>query len=118
MALVLALLTTAGLLTLAGPGSAEADSCAGRKVRTLFFSTGSVHVYKRGRWVCAVTVAKRKGIRTWMPVSVQARGSRAVVREGLFKSRVESDIVHAGRRCVWVKGEAGRGRVSKGWILC
>jgi len=26
--------------------------------------------------------------------------------------------VHAGQRCVWVKGRVGRGSVSKGWILC
>ncbi len=118
VALGLAVLTAAGLLTVAGSGSAESASCTGRKVRTLSFSTGSVHVYKRGRWVCAVTVAKSQDTYQWMSVSVQARGNRPVIRRELAKDRVESDIVHAGRRCVWVESTVGESGVSKGWILC
>ncbi|MER6092675.1 hypothetical protein [Streptomyces bluensis] len=118
MALVLALLAASGLLVVAGPGSAEAASCAGRKVRTLPFSTGRVDVYKRGGYVCAVTVARKRGAAKWMSVSVQARGSRPVRREGKREERIGTGAVHAGRRCVWVKGAVSRGSTSSGWILC
>jgi ABC-type phosphate transport system substrate-binding protein len=77
MALGVAVLTAAGLLALVSPGSAAAaaSSCAGRKVRTLPFSTGSVHVYQRSGYVCAMTFPKTPGSRKKMSVSVQARGS-------------------------------------------
>ncbi len=119
-ALAMALLTASGLLVVAGPAAdAEAAGpCPGRKVRTLPFSTGSVQIHKRGGYVCAVTVAKKQGVRQWMSVSVRARGGRPVVDRGRFKYRAGPVTVHAGKRCVWVEGEVGRGSVSSGWILC
>ena len=59
-ALGLAVVTVAGALTVLGAGSAAADSCSGRKVRSLSFSTGTVHVHKSGGHVCAEVVAKRR----------------------------------------------------------
>ncbi|MGW0823653.1 hypothetical protein [Streptomyces sp. NPDC002845] len=115
----MAALTVSGLFVLSSPGTAEAASpCPGRKVRTLPFSTGSVQVFKRRGYVCAVTVAKKQGTRKWMSVSLRAWGGRPVVNEGWFKYRAGPVKVHAGRRCVWVEGEVGRGSVSSGWILC
>ncbi|GAA2276220.1 hypothetical protein GCM10010415_49870 [Streptomyces atrovirens] len=119
LALGLAVLTASGLLAVAAPDDAHAaSSCAGRKVRTLPFSTGSVVVYKRGGYVCAVTLTKKPGTKRKMSVSVQARGGRPVVDEGDFKYHAGPVTVHAGRRCVWVKGRVGGGSVSSGWILC
>ncbi|MFI2374244.1 hypothetical protein ACH5AO_04110 [Streptomyces sp. NPDC018964] len=119
LAPVLAALTVSGLLVVAAPADAHAAAyCAGRKVRTLPFSTGSVAVYKRGGYVCAVTLAEKPGTRRKMSVSVRARGGRPVVDEGDFKHHAGPVTVHAGRRCVWVKGKVGRGSVSSGWILC
>ncbi|MEU7468388.1 hypothetical protein AB0A94_07495 [Streptomyces sp. NPDC044984] len=119
LAPVLAVLTVSGLLVVAAPADAHAAAyCAGRKVRTLPFSTGSVAVYKRGGYVCAVTLAKNPGTRRKMSVSVRARGGRPVVDEGRFKHHAGPVTVHAGRRCVWVKGRVGGGSVSSGWILC
>ena len=118
-ALVLAVLTASGMLALASPGTAEAAApCSGRKARTLTFSTGEVHIYRRSNYVCAVTVPKRPGVRQWMSVSVRARGGRPVVDEGVFSKRAGPVTVHAGRRQVWVKGTVGRGSVSSGWIRC
>ncbi|MDQ0748624.1 hypothetical protein QF034_002855 [Streptomyces africanus] len=120
LALGLAVLTASGLLAVAAPGEAQAASasCPGRKVRTLPFSTGTVLVYKRGGYVCAVTVTKKPGVKQRMSVSVQARGSRPVVDEGRFAYHAGPVMVHAGRRCVWLKGRVGQGSVSSGWILC
>ncbi|MFI8202051.1 hypothetical protein [Streptomyces sp. NPDC085937] len=119
LALVLAVLTTSGLLAVAPAQAAEASAlCPGRKARTLPFSTGSVHVYKRGDYVCAVTVAKKGGVKRQMSVSVQARGGRPVVDEGRFAYHAGPVTVHVGRRCVWVKGRVGADSVSSGWILC
>ncbi|MFF5155629.1 hypothetical protein ACFY3N_05055 [Streptomyces sp. NPDC000348] len=119
LAPVLAVLTASGLLAVAAPADAHAAAyCAGRKVRTLPFSTGSVVVYKRGGYVCAVTLAEKPGTRRKMSVSVRARGGRPVVDEGKFKHHAGPVTVHAGRRCVWVKGRVGGGSVSSGWILC
>ncbi|WP_405540644.1 hypothetical protein [Streptomyces sp. NBC_00075] len=107
------------MLALMSPGSAEAASaCSGRKARTLTFSTGEVHIYRRSGYVCAVTLSKRPGVRQWMSVSVRARGGRPVVDEGEFSKRAGPVTVHAGRRHVWVKGTVGRGSVSSGWIRC
>ncbi|CAM5744287.1 hypothetical protein [Streptomyces afghaniensis 772] [Streptomyces afghaniensis] len=120
-ALGLAVLTASGLLAVAAPGEAQAAasaSCPGRKVRTLPFSTGTVLVYKRGGYVCAVTVTRKPGVKRKMSVSVQARGSRPVVNEGRFAYHAGPVMVHAGRRCVWLKGRVGQGSVSSGWILC
>ncbi|MER5832243.1 hypothetical protein ABT116_15700 [Streptomyces sp. NPDC002130] len=120
LALGLAVLTASGLLAVAAPGEAQAASvyCPGRKVRTLPFSTGTVLVYKRGGYVCAVTLTKKPGVKRKMSVSVQARGNWPVVDEGKYAHHAGPVIVHAGRRCVWLKGQVGRGKFSSGWILC
>ncbi len=120
LAIGTAVLTASGLFALASPGSAQAATsyCAGRKVRTLPFSTGSVQVYKRGGYVCAVTFPKTQGGRRTMSVSVQARGNRPVVDSGHFAHHAGPVTVHAGHRCVQVKGSVGSGSVNSGWILC
>ncbi|MCX4762315.1 hypothetical protein OG562_15285 [Streptomyces sp. NBC_01275] len=120
LVLAVAVLTASALLGLAAPASAEAASshCAGRKVRTLSFSTGSVQVYKRNGYVCAVTLPANPGGKKKMSVSVQARGNRPVKDEGRYSLRAGPVTVHAGHRCVWVKGAVGRGSISSGWILC
>ncbi|MFE1246414.1 hypothetical protein [Streptomyces sp. NPDC058735] len=121
LALGLAVLTASGLLALAAPGEAQAAasaSCPGRKVRTLPFSTGTVLVYKRGGYVCAVTRTKKPGVKRTMSVSVQARGNRPVVDEGRYARHAGPVTVHAGRRCVWLKGRVGAGTYSSGWVLC
>ncbi|MER7897017.1 hypothetical protein ABTX62_13090 [Streptomyces sp. NPDC096046] len=121
LALGLAVLTASGLLAVAVPGDAQAAAtalCPGRKVRTLPFSTGKVLVYKRGGYVCAVTLPKRTGGKRKMSVSVQARGNRPVVDAGTYGHHAGPVTVHAGRRCVWLKGQVGRGKFSSGWILC
>jgi hypothetical protein len=122
-ALVLALTTlvSSTLLVVAGPGVGDAGAaalCAGHKVRTLSFSTGRTVVYKSRGYVCAVTLAKRSGARRTMSVGVQARGSRAVVDSGRFTHHAGPITVHAGHRCVRVKGRVGSKSVSSGWILC
>ncbi|MBA2950407.1 hypothetical protein [Streptomyces himalayensis] len=120
-ALGTAVLTATVLLTLAGPGSGTAEAaalCPGRKVRTLPFSTGDVRVYKSRGYLCAVTFAKRPGTRKQMSVSVQARGSRPVRDSGRYTHHAGPVTVHAGHRCVWIKGAVGSGSVSSGWILC
>ncbi|MEU1402230.1 hypothetical protein ABZ471_07665 [Streptomyces sp. NPDC005728] len=106
---------------LAVPGTAQAAgdrSCGGREVRTLPFSTGTVHVYKRSGYVCAVTVPRDPGVKRVMSVSLQARGNRPVVDKGRYKYHAGPVTVHAGQRCVWVRGSVGRDSVSSGWILC
>ncbi|MFF0778622.1 hypothetical protein [Streptomyces sp. NPDC003720] len=121
LALGAAALAASGALALAVPGTAhaaQAGSCAGREVRTLPFSAGVVHVYKRNGYVCAVTVAKHPGARRLMSVSVQARGNRPVVDAGRFKHHAGPVTVHAGQRCVWVRGSVGRAAVSSGWFMC
>lgn len=120
LAVGLALLTASGLLAVAVPTEAQAAAsrCEGRKVRTYPFATGTLYVYKRGGHICAITVPKDPGRRQKMMVSVQAYRARAVVDEGQYSRRAGPVTVHAGHRCVWVKGKVGRGSVSKGWILC
>ncbi|MEV1020635.1 hypothetical protein [Streptomyces sp. NPDC050264] len=121
LTLVLTALVSATLLVVAGPGTGEARAaalCAGHKVRTLSFSTGRTVVYKSGGYVCAVTLAKRTGVRQTMSVSVQARGNRAVVDSGRFTHHAGPVTVHAGHRCVRVKGRVGSKSVASGWILC
>ncbi|MFG2308521.1 hypothetical protein ACGFS9_07495 [Streptomyces sp. NPDC048566] len=115
-----AVLVASAVLALVTPGTAQAapTSCSGRKVRTLSFSTGSVRVYKRGAYVCAVTVARKSGARTRMSVSVQPRGGRPVVDAGRFSHHAGPVTVHAGHRCVLFKGSVGSGSVNSGWILC
>ncbi len=119
VALGMAVLTASGLLALTAPGTAEAAAvCPGREVTTLPFSTGTVHVFRRGDYVCAYTAAKAPGAKRTMSVSVQARGNRPVVDKGRYTRRAGPVTVHAGHRCVRVKGAVGRGSVSSGWILC
>lgn len=120
LALGMAVLTTSGLLALAAPGDAQAaaSSCAGRKVRSFPFSTGSVEVYKRRGYVCAVTLPKKPGKRRYMMVSVQAYRLKPVVDEGQFTRRAGPRTVHVGNRCVRVKGAVGGGSYDSGWILC
>ncbi|MGW1723043.1 hypothetical protein ACWCQK_08965 [Streptomyces sp. NPDC002306] len=120
LALGMTVLAASGLLALAAPGSADAApaQCAGRKVKTVSFSTGAVHLYKRDGYVCAVTLPEHPGRRTAMSVSVQARGTRPVVDSGRYALRAGPVTVHAGHRCVRIKGAVGRGTVSTGWILC
>ncbi|MFI7503524.1 hypothetical protein ACIBVL_34640 [Streptomyces sp. NPDC049687] len=120
LAVGMAVLTTSGMLALAAPGDAQAASslCAGRKVRTLSFSTGSVRVYKSGDWICAYTVQRNPGPQRRISVSVQARG-HVPVRKTRKHARTSLPVrVYAGHRCVWVRGSVGRGSVSSGWILC
>lgn len=115
-----AVLTASGLMVLVGPaGDASAAAlCAGRKVRTLTFSTGFVDVHKKRGYVCAVTYPKRVGARRYMMVSVQARGNARVPNAGQFKKYAGPVRVHAGNRCVRIQGAVGSGSVSTGWILC
>ncbi|MFD8422629.1 hypothetical protein [Streptomyces sp. NPDC059466] len=119
-ALGLAVLTASGLLALVCPGSAQAASyCSGRKVRTVPFATGSVQLYRSGGYVCAVTVPKKQqSQKRPMSVSVQARGNRPVVDAGRFVHHAGPVTVHAGHRCVRIRGSVGSGSVSSGWILC
>ncbi|MFI6486542.1 hypothetical protein [Streptomyces sp. NPDC050564] len=120
LALGVAVLAASGLFALASPGSAQAATsyCSGHKVRTLPFSTGYVQVYKRSGYVCAVTFPRSQGSRKPMSVSVQARGNRPVVDSGRFVHHAGPVTVHAGHRCVRIKGSVGSGSVSTGWILC
>lgn len=119
VALGMAVLTASGLFALAAPGTAQAASvCPGREVATLPFSTGTVHVFRRGDYVCAYTAPKTAGAKRPMSVSVQARGNRPVVDKGRYTHRAGPVTVHAGHRCVRVKGAVGGGSVSSGWILC
>ncbi|WP_405972182.1 hypothetical protein OG496_22535 [Streptomyces sp. NBC_00988] len=119
VALGMAVLTTSGLLAFTAPGTAQAAAvCPGREAATLPFSTGTVHVFRRGGYVCAYTAPKNPGAKRRMSVSVQARGNRPVVDKGRYTRRAGPVTVHAGHRCVLVKGAVGGGSVSSGWILC
>ncbi|CUW28652.1 MULTISPECIES: hypothetical protein [Streptomyces] len=122
LALAAAVLAVSGAFALTATGTAQAagpaGGCAGREVKTLPFKTGVTHVYKRNGYICAVTVARTPGPLRTMSVSVQARGNRPVVDKGRFRQHAGPVTVHAGRRCVWIKGSVGRYSVSSGWILC
>ncbi|MFH8799414.1 hypothetical protein ACH4F6_07425 [Streptomyces sp. NPDC017936] len=117
-AAVLAVLIASALLPLTAPGSAEAASppCPGRKVRTVVFSTGAVHVYKNNGTICAYTLQRNPGTRKRMSVSVQARGHRARELTGSRTRRIGPIDVYAGHRWVLVKGSVGRGSGSSGWF--
>ncbi len=120
MALALAVLTAAGLLTLAGPtGSAEAvtPSCTGRKVRTLTFDAGTVRVYRKGtRYVCAVLVPKKRAGKKPSKAVLRIRPWRGEwVRNA--KHLAGPVTVHAGRRCVWIHARVGTKNYDSGWIL-
>ncbi|MER8017535.1 hypothetical protein ACIQ7S_04590 [Streptomyces griseoluteus] len=119
-ALGAAALSLSGAFALAAPGTAEAATggrCAGREVRALPFRTGTVHLYRSNGYVCATTVAKKSGSGLLL-VSVQARGNRPVTDQGRYRHHAGPVTVHAGHRCVKVRGAAGRGTVASGWILC
>ncbi|WP_234469943.1 MULTISPECIES: hypothetical protein [unclassified Streptomyces] len=119
VALGMAVLTASGLLALTAPGSAQAASvCPGREVETLSFSTGTVHVFRRGDYICAYTAPKTTGAKRTMSVSVQARGNRPVVDKGRYVRRAGPVTVHVGHRCVRIKGAVAGGSVGSGWILC
>ncbi|MET7988029.1 MULTISPECIES: hypothetical protein [unclassified Streptomyces] len=120
LALGLGVLAAAGLLAFVSAGSAQAapSFCSGRKVRTLSFTTGIVQVYRRGGYVCAVTLPEARGSRKRMSVSVQARGGRPVMDAGHFAHHAGPVTLYAGHRCVRIKGSVGSGSVSSGWILC
>ncbi|WP_284433582.1 hypothetical protein [Streptomyces sp. TUS-ST3] len=115
----LAVTAAAGMLAVAVPGHAHAaaTSCEGRKVRSFPFATGTVEVYKRGGYVCAITLPKRPGVRQYMMVNLRAYGLLPVEDSGKYKYRAGPVTVHAGQRKVWVKGQVGRGKYdSEGWI--
>ncbi|MFK4146323.1 hypothetical protein [Streptomyces sp. NPDC004065] len=117
----LAVLTGAVLLALALPATAQAapaTTCSGREVRALPFATGTVHVYKRAGYVCALTTPDHPGRRQAMSVTVQARGNRAVTDRGRYSYHAGPVTVHAGHRCVRVGGSVGGKAVRSGWILC
>ncbi|MEV6111157.1 hypothetical protein AB0L59_01240 [Streptomyces sp. NPDC052109] len=121
LALGAAVLAASGMFALVTSGSAQADTaggCAGREVRTLTFSTGVTHVYKQNGYVCAVTVARHPGRAQTMSVSVQARGNRPVVDQGRYVHHAGPVTVHAGHRCVWIKGYVSGQGINTGWILC
>ncbi|MFJ9181296.1 hypothetical protein [Streptomyces sp. NPDC102360] len=121
LAPALSVLVAAALLVLAGPtvtGVQAASLCGGHKARTLRFETGRTVLYKSSGYVCAVTYAKHTGARQTMSVSVQARGNRAVVDKGRYTRHAGPITVHAGHRCVRVKGSVGTKSVRSGWILC
>ncbi|MGW2958149.1 hypothetical protein ACWDGI_06615 [Streptomyces sp. NPDC001220] len=121
LALGAAVLAASGALALVAPAQAQAVTaadCAGRQVRTLPFATGTVHIYRQGGYVCAITLPRASGGKRMMSVSVQARGNRPVVDKGKYQFHAGPVTVHAGHRCVWVKGAVGRSSASSGWILC
>ncbi|MGY0486425.1 hypothetical protein [Streptomyces sp. WG-D5] len=121
LARALSLLLVSGLFVLAGPavsGAQAAAVCGGHHARTLRFETGRTVLYKNRGYLCAVTYAKRAGERRTMSVSVQARGNRAVVDKGRYTRHAGPVTVHAGNRCVRVKGSVGSKSVRTGWILC
>ncbi|MFJ9741676.1 hypothetical protein [Streptomyces sp. NPDC101166] len=115
----LTVLIASVLLGLLTPGSAEAAAagpCAGRKVRIVTFSTGSVHVYNNHGMVCAYTVQKRPGANKRMSVSLQARGHRPRQLAGNRTARIGPVDVYAGHRWVLVRGSVGSGSGSSGWF--
>lgn len=116
MALVLAVLTTAALLTLAGPvGSAEAAApgCGGRKVRTLTFDAGTIKVYRKGsRYVCAVLVPRKQARKA--SVEIRPWAGRWAKNK---KCPTGPVTVHAGKRGVWIKARVGSRTYNSGWIL-
>ncbi|MGW3120198.1 hypothetical protein ACWDBW_24150 [Streptomyces sp. NPDC001107] len=116
---LLAVLAASGLLALAAPGEAQAadsSSCAGRKIRTFTFSTGSVKLYRSGNYLCAITVPKSAGGKRPMMVSLQARGFEPVVDKGMFTRHAGPVRSYVGHRKVWIRGSVGRGSYdSGGW---
>ncbi|MEV1069241.1 hypothetical protein [Streptomyces sp. NPDC050263] len=120
----LVVLLVSGLLAVAAPGSAQAASasstasCAGRKVRTLSFSAGSVLVYRDGGYVCAVTVQKHPGVKRLVSVSLQARGHVAVPKSRQHTQSSPSVRVYAGHRFIRVSGGVGGTKYTSPWFSC
>lgn len=117
----LAVLMAVAALTLAGPGAERADAaapCAGRHLKTVKFATGELRVYKNRHYVCAVTLAKKPGVKRPMSVSLQARGGRASVDSGRFTRQAGPVTVRALNRCVRATGTVSGISRSTGWILC
>ncbi|MEV7418249.1 hypothetical protein [Streptomyces sp. NPDC089919] len=100
------------------PAAHAASGCAGRLMKSLPFSTGTVQVYKTRTHACAVTIPKRPGGRQQMSVSIQPRGGVPVRDSGRFTRLAGPVTVYALTRCVYVKGAVGAGSVESGWILC
>ncbi|MFJ3665322.1 hypothetical protein ACIPSE_02585 [Streptomyces sp. NPDC090106] len=118
LGVVLAGLAVSGVLAVAVPGTAYAapDSCAGRKIRTFTFATGSVKLYKSGAYLCAMTFPKRSGGQRWMAVSLRVRGFEAVEDSGWYARHAGPVTSYVGSRKVWIKGRVGDGRYdSGGW---
>lgn len=116
-----AVLTASSALALAIPATASAaasSSCAGQQVRSFPFATGTVRVYRKSGYVCALTVARYPARKRPMQVSIQARGNRPVVDTGHYTHQAGPITVHAGQRCVWVRGAVDGVGVSSGWFLC
>ncbi|MFD4140666.1 hypothetical protein OHS70_24145 [Streptomyces sp. NBC_00390] len=116
-----ALLTAVAALTLTGPGLQQAEAvarCPGRLVKSVPFTTGELRVYEHRQYVCAVTLAKRPGIRRPMAVSLQARGGRPDKDRGRFVRQAGPVTVHALNRCVRATGSVAGTSRSTGWILC
>ncbi|MET7618104.1 hypothetical protein [Streptomyces sp. NPDC005408] len=111
----------AGALTLAGPGTSQAEAvasaCSGRPLKTIKFATGELRVYKNRQYACAITVARKPGRRV-MSISLQARGGRAAVDKGSFTRQAGPVTVHALNRCVRATGSIAGISRSTGWILC
>ncbi|MFI1966094.1 hypothetical protein ACH429_18640 [Streptomyces pathocidini] len=118
IALGAAALMAFGAVGINGTGTAGAavPRCQGRKVKTLDFATGRVHIYRAHLIRCAVTVAKSPGKRQRMTVSVQARGSHPRVDTGDYTRHAGPVSVTAGSRCVLVRGGVGSRSVSSGWL--
>lgn len=111
-------LTVCGLLAVAAPSAQAApSSCAGHRVRTFTFSTGSVRVYRSGSYLCALTVAKHPGARRTMMVSLQVRGFEPVTDKGRFTRHAGPVRAYVGHRKVRLRGSVGRGSyASRGWM--
>ncbi|WP_455360131.1 hypothetical protein [Streptomyces sp. SYSU K21746] len=107
-----------GVLALGAPAAQAAPPCAGRLVKKIPFATGQIQLYKTRSHACAVTVARRPGVRQHMSVSVQPRGGRAVKDSGRFTRMAGPVTVHAVNRCVRVAGSVGAKSAASGWILC
>ncbi|MEV4329499.1 hypothetical protein AB0K02_02995 [Streptomyces sp. NPDC049597] len=121
LARVLAVLTAASAMALAGPGlqSAEAAApCAGRLAKSLSFATGELRVYQNRQQVCAVTLARNPGPRRPMSVSLQVRGDHAETDSGNFRRQAGPVTVPARGRCVKATGAVSGTSRSTGWILC
>ncbi|MEV0091684.1 hypothetical protein [Streptomyces sp. NPDC050738] len=116
----LAVLTATGALELLAPpqGAHAASGCPGQRVKSVAFATGHLDVYRSGSYSCAVAVAKSPGAKRPMSVSLQARGSRAVVDSGRFAQYAGPVKVRDGARCVRAVGTVSGKSGTTGWILC